>query len=112
MRNEGAPDDIINLYTYTNATESTGRPETVSALALVMNHYMAGAFNEDTDEGSILGGNDQLPKSFAMEIASKIMYSRPVRRIKHSKKSVEVWFEEEGKLQSLTASRIVIAMAF
>ena len=112
LRNEGAPDDIINLYTYTNATESTGRPETMSALALVMNHYMAGAFNEDTNEGRILGGNDQLPKSFAKAISSKIMYRRPVRRIKHGKKSVEVWFEEGGKLQSLIASRIVIAMPF
>ena len=112
LHNEGAPEDIINLYTYTNATESTGRPETMSALALVMSHYMAGAFNEETDEGRILGGNDKLPKSIAKVISSKIMYRRPVRRITQGKKNVEIWFEEQGKLQSLKASRIVISMPF
>lgn len=112
LRNEGAPEDIINLYTYTNATESTGRPETISALALVMSHYMAGAFSEETDEGRIVGGNDQLPKSFAKAIAPTIKYRRPVKRIEHSDRGVEVWFEEDGKLQSIWASRLVIAMPF
>ncbi len=112
LRKEGAPQDIINLYTYTNATESTGRPETISALALVMSHYMAGAFSEETDEGRIVGGNDQLPKSFAKAIASTIKYRRPVRRIEHSGGSVDVWFEEKGRLRSMTASRLVIAMPF
>jgi len=112
LRSEGAPQDIIDLYIYTNATESTGRPETISALALVMSHYMAGAFSEETDEGRIVGGNDQLPNSFAKAIAPTIKYRRPVRRIEHSSRSVEVWFEEEGKLQAMTASHLVIAIPF
>ena len=69
-------------------------------------------FNEETDEGRILGGNDQLPKSIAKVISSKIMYRRPVRRITQGKKNVEIWFEEQGKLQSIKASRIVISMPF
>ena len=108
--NEGAPKDIIDLYTYTNATESTGRPETLSAFGLVMGHYMAGGFSEDTDEGRILGGNDQLPKSFSKAISSNIKYNRPVRKIVHGKNSVEVFFDEKGKQTSVKGIRTVIAM--
>ncbi|MBC8346428.1 MAG: FAD-dependent oxidoreductase [Candidatus Marinimicrobia bacterium] len=108
--NEGAPKDIIDLYTYTNATESTGRPETLSALRLVMGHYMAGGFSEDTDEGRILGGNDQLPKSFAKAISSNIKYNRSVTKIEHGESGVEVFFNEKGKQTSLKGIRTVIAM--
>ena len=50
LRKEKAPRDIVDLYTYTNATESTIRPDQANALGFVLGHYRASGFNEDTDE--------------------------------------------------------------
>ncbi len=107
---EGAPEDIINLYAYTQATESTARPYEMSALTMVRS--MRRSFNEDTDEGRILGGNDQLPKAFARALSDKILYNRPVRRIAHDQNGAEVWFEEGGVLTSRHTPHLVIAMPF
>lgn len=110
LRKEGAPKDIIELYTYTNATESTCTPDQMSALNMVFGHFYASAFSENTMEGRIFGGNDQLPKRFAKEIASNLKYNCPVKKISHNKKGVEVSFEESGKLTAISADRCVIAM--
>ena len=109
LRKEGAPKDIIDLYTYTNATESTCTSDQMSALNMVFNFYTA-AFSEDTVEGRIFGGNDQLPKRFAKEIAANLKYNCPVKKISHNKSGIEVTFEENGKLTSISADRCVIAM--
>ncbi len=109
---EGAPRDIIALYTYLNATESTARPHEMSAYGLVMSGVHEGGFNEDVDEGRILGGNDQLPKAFAKALSDKILYRRPVRRIVHDANGAEVWFEEGGTLQSMRAPKLVLALPF
>ncbi|MGH9335276.1 MAG: flavin monoamine oxidase family protein, partial [Vicinamibacteria bacterium] len=109
---EGAPRDIVALYTYLNATESTARPHEMSAYGLVMSGVHEGGFNEDVDEGRILGGNDQLPKAFARAISDKILYKRPVRKIVHDPTGAEVWFEESGALQSMRAPKLVLALPF
>ena len=109
---EGAPRDIIALYTYLNATESTARPYEMSAYGLVMSGVHEGGFNEDVDEGRIYGGNDQLPKAFARALSDKILYRRPVRRIVHDENGGEVWFEEGGSLQSMRAPKLVLALPF
>ena len=107
---EGAPEDILALYTYTQATESTARPHEMSALAMVRSHRRS--FSEDTDEGRILGGNDQLPKALARALSGQILYDRPVRRIAHGRDGAEVWFEEGGAVRSLRTPRLVIAIPF
>ncbi len=109
---KGAPEDIIALYTYLNATESTARPHEMSALSMVRAHASAGFFNEDVDEGRIFGGNDQLPKAFARRLADKILYRRPVRRIAHSGRGGEVWFLEDGAVRSMRAPWLVVAIPF
>lgn len=109
---EGAPQDIISLFTYLNATESTARPEQMSALSLVRRHARASNFNEEVDEGRIFGGNDQLPKTFARRLSDKILYNRPVRKIAHDADGVEVWFEEGGEMRSMRAPRLVLALPF
>src|SRR5947208_2868073 len=96
---EGAPEDIAALFTYTQATESTARPHEMSALHLVRSHRRS--FSEDTDEGRILGGNDQLPKGLARGLSGQILYDRPVRKIAHDRDGAEVYFEEGGALRSL-----------
>ena len=107
---EGAPEDILALFTYTQATESTARPHEMSALHLVRSHRRS--FSEDTDEGRILGGNDQLPKGLARALSGQILYNRPVRRIVHDRDGAEVFFEEGGSLRSLRAPRLVVAIPF
>ncbi len=108
----GAPEDIIALYKYTNATESTARPEQMSALGMVKAHAATSAFNEAVDEGRIFGGNDQLPKAFARALADKVLYNRPVQRINWNDAGAEVFFTENGRVQSVQASRLVLALPF
>lgn len=110
LRKEGAPKDIIDLYTYTNATERTCTPNQMSALTLVFGHFYAAAFSENTVEGRIFGGNDQLPMSFAKAIASHLKYNCPVKKISHGRNGVQVSFEESEKLNTMSADRCVIAM--
>jgi monoamine oxidase len=110
LAQEGAPEDIAALFTYTQATESTARPHEMSALHLVRSHRRS--FSEDTDEGRILGGNDQLPKGLARALAGHILYNRPVRRIAHDADGATVSFEEGGELRSLRAPRLVVAIPF
>jgi monoamine oxidase len=107
---EGAPEDVISLFTYTQATESTARPHEMSALHLVRSHRRS--FSEDTDEGRILGGNGQLPKGLARALSAEILYGRPVRKIAHDGDGATVSFEEGGSLRSLRAPRLVVALPF
>jgi len=75
LKKGGAPKDIIDLYTYTNATESTVAPSKMSALYMVLANARTSAFSEDTVEGHIFGGNDQLPKTFATKGGEIINYN-------------------------------------
>jgi len=110
LAQEGAPEDIAALFTYTQATESTARPDEMSALHLVRSHRRS--FSEDTDEGRILGGNDQLPKGLARALAGQILYNRPVRKIAHDGEGATVSFEEGGALRTLRTPRLVVAIPF
>ncbi len=112
LLSQGAPKDLITLYTYLNATEETARPEEMSALSLIKSHLRQSTFSEVQNEGRIFGGNDQLPKAFARRLADKILYRRAVQKIAHSTDGAEVWFEEDGKLQSLRTPKLVIALPF
>jgi monoamine oxidase len=107
---EGAPEDIVALYTFTQATESTARPHEMSALHMVRSHRRS--FSENTDEGRILGGNDQLPKALARALSGRILYNRPVRKIAHDAEGATVFFEEGGALRSLRTPRLVVAIPF
>jgi monoamine oxidase len=82
----------------------------MSALHLVRSHRRS--FSEDTDEGRILGGNDQLPRGLARALAGQILYNRPVRTIAHDAEGATVTFEEGGALRTLRAPRLVVAIPF
>jgi monoamine oxidase len=112
LKREGAPRDLLTLYTYLNATEETARPEQMSALAMIRNLSKQTNFSEVQNEGRILGGNDQLPKAFAKSLSNKILYRRPVRKIRHDESGAEVTFEEEGSTKTIRAPRLVIALPF
>ena len=109
---EGAPQDIVRLYDYLNATERTVRTDQISGLALIRSHADSSFFNEEVDEGRILGGNNQLPDAFARALSDKILYRRPVRKIAHDQNGAEVWFDEGGTVRSIRAPWLVIALPF
>ena len=90
LRMGGAPRDIIDLYTYTNGTESTTVPSQMSALKMVLANSIASAFSENTEEGRILGGNDQVPKKFAKELGENIRYNRPIEKIEYNDHGVTI----------------------
>ena len=106
----GAPKDIIELYTYTNATESTTVPSKMSALNMVLSYSRTSAFSEHTVEGRIFGGNDKLPKAFAKELSSKIKYSRALKRLSFDSKGVTATVLENEKTQSIRALKCVLAI--
>ena len=109
---EGAPEDIVSLYTYLNATEKTARPDQISALTMIRSHSRSSGFNEETDEGRIFGGNDQVPKALARYLGDDILYNRPVKQIRHGSDGVEVTFDENGQQRTMRGARMVIAMPF
>ena len=110
LKKGGAPKDIIDLYTYTNATESTTVPSKMSALYMVLANTKTSAFNENTMEGRIFGGNDQLPKIFAKKLGSKIKYNRSLQRLDFDSTGVTATVKENGKLTSITAIKCVLAI--
>ncbi len=109
LRKGGAPNDIIELYTYTNATESTTIPSKMSALYMVLANSRTSAFSENTEEGRIFGGNDQLPKTFAKKLGNALHYNRAVQKIEYSKNQVSVHFLENGNQQFVTGTKCVLA---
>ena len=106
----GAPKDIIELYTYSNATESTTVPSKMSALNMVLSNARTSAFSENTVEGRIFGGNDQLPKTFAKKLSSKIKYNRALKRLAFDSKGVTATILENEKTQSIRALKCVLAI--
>jgi monoamine oxidase len=112
LTQQGAPEDVIALYTYLNATESTARPEEMSALTMIRGHLQHTDFSEQQNEGRIFGGNDQLPKAFARALSEKILYNRPVRKISPDANGAIVIFEEEGQIRSIRTPWLVIAIPF
>lgn len=109
---EGAPQDVISLYTYLNGTEKTARPNQISALSMLRSLHRSSGFNEETDEGRILGGNDQVPKALARKLGKDILYNRPVKQIRHDSDGVAVTFDEDGKQQTMRGARMIIALPF
>ena len=110
LKEGNAPKDIIDLYTYTNATESTAVPSKMSALYMVLANSRTSAFSENTEEGRIFGGNDQLPKTFAKKLAKKIKYNRPLTRLDFNEENVTAYFVEKGKQHSITGIKCVLAL--
>ena len=110
LKHGGAPKDIIDLYTYTNATEETIGPSKMSALNMVLANTKISSFNENTVEGRIFGGNDQLPRIFAKKLGSKIKYNRSLQRLDFDSKGVKATVKENEKLTSITAIKCVLAI--
>ena len=110
LKKGGAPKDIIDLYTYTNATESTTVPSKMSALYMVLANTRTSAFNENTVEGRIFGGNNQLPKILAKKLGTKIKYNRSLQSLVFDSKGVIATIEENGKKTTIKGIKCVLAI--
>jgi len=110
LKKGGAPKDIIDLYTYTNATEATSVPSKMSALYMVLANSRTSAFSENTVEGRIFGGNDQLPKEFAKKLGTRIKYNRSLRSLVFSSNKITANVIEDGKRTSIKGIKCVLAI--
>ena len=110
LKKGGAPNDIIDLYTYLNATESTTVPSKMSALSMVLSHVKTSGFSENTVEGRILGGNDMLPKAFAKKLGSKIKYNHAVNSINTTSTGLELNFSTKANNYTVKGIKCVFAV--
>ena len=60
----------------------------------------------------IEGGNDQLPKAFALRLSARIYYGSPVVQIVHGPERVKVVFRQPGASHVLEADRLICATPF
>ncbi len=110
LKEGGATNDIIDLYTYANATEETTLPSKMSALQMVLSNTRTSSFSENTVEGRIFGGNDQLPKMFAKKLDTKILYNRPLQSLDYDSNGVTVTVNENQKPVQISAKKCVLAI--
>ena len=110
LKEGGAPKDIIDLYTYANATEATAVASKMSALYMVLSNTRTSNFSENTVEGRIFGGNDQLPKTFAKKLGTKIMYNRPLQRLDYDSNGITATVKENERLVQIPAKKCVLAI--
>ena len=110
LKEGGATNDIIDLYTYANATEETTLPSKMSALQMVLSNTRTSSFSENTVEGRIFGGNDQLPKMFAKKLGTKILYNRPLQSLDFDSNGVTVTVNENQKPVQISAKKCVLAI--
>ena len=110
LKEGGATQDIIDLYTYANATEETTLPSKMSALQMVLSNTRTSSFSENTVEGRIFGGNDQLPKTFAKKLGTKILYNRPLQSLNYDSNGVTVTVNENQKPIQISAKKCVLAI--
>ena len=110
LKEGGATKDIIDLYTYANATEETALPSKMSALHMVLSNTRTSNFSENTVEGRIFGGNDQLPKTLAKKIDTKIMYNRPLQRLEYDSNGITATVKENQRLVQIQAKKCVLAI--
>ncbi len=110
LKKGGAPKDIIDLYTYANATEATAVPSKMSALYMVLSNTRTSNFSENTVEGRIFGGNDQLPKTLAKKLGTKIMYNKPLQRLDYDSNGITATVKENKRLVQIPAKKCVLAI--
>ncbi len=102
LRREGASPGAIALLELGSAFE------TESAL-----DYLRDDFSHHAKQlYKIRGGNDLLPRAFAVRLAEKIHYGAPVVKIEQQERRVRVTFLRAGAPHTLIADRLVCAIPF
>ena len=110
LRQQGLSEDAIHLRrAATGAWDDTAHGEGDSALRRLRTL----ALETGTTYYTIRGGNDLLPRAFALGLADKIRYGCAVVRIERGRDTaLRVLWREGGDPQSLSADRVVVAVPF
>lgn len=105
-RSRGASPEAIALLSLGGIDD---RAETWSTLFMLRNQ----ALNQKlTGYYKIRGGNDLLPRAFAIRLAGKINYAAPVVRIEQSVQHVKAVFVRSGVHYALTGDHLICAVPF
>jgi monoamine oxidase len=110
LRQQGLSEDAIHLRrAATGGFDDTVNGEGDSALRRLRTL----ALEASGTYYKIRGGNDRLPRAFALRLADKIRYGCPVVRIERGgDAAVQVVWSERGGPQSRSADRVVVAVPF
>ena len=109
LKRQGASADAIALLRL-GALDLWGDGiDTTSALAILRDSALR---LSEQRVYHIRGGNDQLPKAFAKELADNIRYGCAVTGIEHGPSSVAVTYVQASKPYRLTADRVVCTLPF
>lgn len=106
LRSQGASPGAVTLLAR-QARFGDG-PETVSALVVLRDK----AGTQGNNWYNIEGGNDLLPKAFAVRLSEKIRYGAPAVRIEHDAQGVRVAFLQAGMNHTLAADYLICAIPF
>jgi monoamine oxidase len=105
-RSRGASPEAIALLSLGGIDD---RADTRSTLLMFRNQ----ALNRKlTHHSKIRGGNDLLPKAFAVRLSEKIQYAAPVVRIEQSPQAVKVVFVVGGTFYTLAGDYLICAIPF
>ncbi len=105
-RSRGASSEAIVLLSLGGIDD---RVETWSTLFMLRNQ----ALNRGRKEYyKIRGGNDLLPKAFAIRLSEKIQYNAQAVRIEQNTEQVRVIFNRSGEHHTLTADYLICALPF
>jgi monoamine oxidase len=110
LRQQGLSEDAIHL----RRASSGGWDDTVDHEGdSALRRLRTLSLEAGTAYYRIRGGNDRLPRAFALRLADRIRYGCPVVRIERGRDSAlrVLWSERDGP-QSLPADRVVLAVPF
>ena len=105
-RSLGASPEAIALLSLGGIDD---RADTRSTLLMFRN---LGLNRKLTHYYKIRGGNDLLPKAFAVRLSEKIQYAAPVVRIEQSTQAVKAVFVHAGTSHTLTGDYLICAIPF
>jgi monoamine oxidase len=110
LRQQGLSEDAIHLRrAATGGWDDTVHGDGDSALRRLRTL----ALESSGPAYMIRGGNDRLPRAFALRLAENIRYGCPVLRIERDgDATLRVAWSERGGPQSLSADRVVVAVPF
>jgi monoamine oxidase len=83
--------------------------KSVSALVILRE---AAHRSKISNNSTIRGGTEMLPKAFAARLGDKIRYSAPVVAIEQDDNNVRVVYRDAGRQTSIVADRVVCAIPF
>ncbi len=109
LRSQGASPGAITLLTMGWSGLWGDGAETVSALAVLRDRAHEWKGN---NWYRIEGGNDLLPKAFAVRLSEKIRYGAPAVRIEHDAQGVRVVFLQAGTHHTFAADYLICAIPF